>query len=137
MSLVRHPCPRRALVSLCRPSHHHHIHTPKLKLKHQKRKSKAKFVIRTVGIKAYKDKDNEQARKHTQIHTFQCLMCGSKHHSTRELNAYFKSTHDMLKCTTCGKGFLSPLSLHKHQYVHMDCKHNCPTCRNVSHSSHN
>ena len=101
----------------------------KMVVKPRKRRGKAKFVIRTVGIKAHKNVDADLSCKYSRIRTFQCPLCGSKHQSTRDLNQHFKATHDMLWCKTCRKGFQSPLSLKKHTYVHTDCKHACHTCK--------
>ena len=101
---------------------------PKTVAKPAKKCGKAKFVIRTVGIKVHKDVDAETAHKYSRICTFQCPLCGSKHQSTRGLNLHFKTTHDVLHCKECGKGFQSLLSLKKHTYIHSDCKHVCNTC---------
>ena len=100
----------------------------KLDRKTQKTKTVAKFVIRTVGIKSFKDKDAEQAKAAACKRAFRCFLCGAKHTTAKELNTHFHNTHDEILCEECNKGFTSPLSLAKHRYMHKACVHSCGYC---------
>ena len=101
---------------------------PKTDVKKSTTKKIAKFVIRTVGIKMFKDKDIEQAKSAACKCAFRCFLCGSKFATAKELNTHFCNTHDELICQDCGKGFTSPLSLAKHRYVYKACTHSCGYC---------
>ena len=92
------------------------------------KKPAAKFVIRTIGLKAHKDAAMIQHAKKTRKRAFKCYLCVKRFPSTKGLNDHFRKTHEGLDCDVCGRDFNSPLSLKKHSYVHGLRPHRCQFC---------
>ena len=96
--------------------------------KTKKKKPAAKFVTRTIGLKAHKDAAMMQQTRQTCKRVFKCYLCDKKFPDTKGLNKHFKQTHYGLDCETCGREFNSPLSLKRHSYVHGNLAYPCGYC---------
>lgn len=93
-----------------------------------KKRSAAKFVIRTIGLKAHNDAVMIKEAKKYRKRVFKCYLCLERFSSTKRLNHHFKVWHNGLDCEVCGWEFNSPLSQKKHSYVHGSCPHVCGFC---------
>ena len=71
--------------------------------------SKGVFKMKTITIRRSKDP-----------HTFKCSLCSTRASTLRELNAHFIQNHRNVDCDMCGKSFLTPASLSKHRYSHIE-----------------
>ena len=91
------------------------------------RNPKAKFVIRTVGIKHYRDTKNV-LEANTRKQSFKCFLCKQVFQCAKMLNTHFKDEHEGLDCLDCRQGFTNPMSLKKHSYYHKACVHHCLYC---------
>ena len=89
------------------------------------RKPKAKFVIRTVGIKHYRDTENVVKANAQNLNIQMLPMQASLPTS---LNIHFKDKHEGLDCLECGQEFSNPMSVKKHSYYHKACVHHCAYC---------
>ena len=81
--------------------------------------SRGVFKTKTITIRRSKD-----------THTFKCSMCGTRTPTLHELNAHFIKNHHNIDCDICGKSFLTPASLWKHRYSHIEESEQfqCRTC---------
>ena len=80
-----------------------------------------KGVFKTKTITITKSKDPR---------TFKCSVCSTRASTLKELNAHFIQNHWNVDCDMCGKSFLTPASLHKHWYSHIEESEQfqCRTC---------
>ena len=81
--------------------------------------SKGMFKMKTITIRRTKDPC-----------TFKCSVCSTRASTLRELNAHFIQNHRNVDCDMCGKSFLTPASLRKHRYSHIEESEQfqCRTC---------
>ena len=81
--------------------------------------SKGVFKMKTITIRRSKDS-----------RTFKCSVCSTRASTLRELNAHFIQNHRNVDCDMCGKSFLTPASLCKHRYSHIEESEQfqCRTC---------
>ena len=80
---------------------------------------KGVFKTKTITIRRSKDP-----------RTFKCSVCSTRASTLKELNAHFIQNHRNVDCDMCGKSFLTPASLCKHQYSHIEESEQfqCRTC---------
>ena len=80
---------------------------------------KGMFKTKTITIRRSKDP-----------HTFKCSVCSTRALTLKELNAHFIQNHQNVDCDMCGKSFLTPVSLRKHHYSHIEESEQfqCRTC---------
>ena len=80
---------------------------------------KGVFKTKTITIRRTKDPC-----------TFKCSVCSTRALTLRELNTHFIQNHRNVDCDMCGKSFLTPASLHKHRYSHIEESEQfqCHTC---------
>ena len=70
---------------------------------------KGMFKTKTITIRRSKDP-----------RTFKCSVCSTRASTLKELNAHFIQNHRNVDCDMCGKSFLTPASLRKHCYSHIE-----------------
>ena len=70
---------------------------------------KGMFKTKTITIRRSKDPC-----------TFKGSVCSTRASTLKELNAHFIQNHRNVDCDMCGKSFLTPASLHKHCYSHIE-----------------
>ena len=70
---------------------------------------KGVFKTKTITIRRSKDP-----------HTFKCSVCSTRASTLKELNVHFIQNHRNVDCDMCGKSFLTPASLRKHRYSHIE-----------------
>ena len=80
---------------------------------------KGMFKTKTITIRRLKDPL-----------TFKCSVCSTRASTLKELNAHFIQNHQNVDCDMCGKSFLTPVSLRKHCYRHIEESEQfqCHTC---------
>ena len=80
---------------------------------------KGVFKTKTITIRRSKDP-----------RTFKCSVCSTRALTLKELNAHFIQNHQNVDCDMCGKSFLTPASLCKHRYSHIEESEQfqCRTC---------
>ena len=80
---------------------------------------KGMFKTKTITIRRSKDP-----------RTFKCSVCSTRASTLKELNAHFIQNHRNVDCDMCGKSFLTPVSLCKHRYSHIEESEQfqCRTC---------
>ena len=80
---------------------------------------KGVFKTKTITIRRSKDP-----------RTFKCSVCSTRASTLKELNAHFIQNHRNVDCDMCGKSFLTPVSLCKHRYSHIEESEQfqCRTC---------
>ena len=80
---------------------------------------KGMFKTKTITIRRSKDP-----------HTFKCSVCSTRASTLKELNTHFIQNHANVDCDIYGKSFLTPASLCKHRYSHMEESEQfqCRTC---------
>ena len=85
--------------------------------------SKGVFKTKTITIRRLKDP-----------RTFKCSVCSTRASTLRELNTHFIQNHRNVDCDMCGKSFLTPASLRKHRYSHIEESEQfqCRTCDKCS-----
>ena len=91
------------------------------------RKRKAKFIIRRVGIKNYRDKETV-VKANARKRSFKCYLCQQVFQRAKTLTTHFKDAHEGLDCLDCGQQFTNPMSLKKHSYYHKACVHKSTFC---------
>ena len=69
-------------------------------------------------------------RRSEDPRTLKCSVCSTRVSTLKELNAHFIQNHRNVDCDMCGKSFLTPVSLHKHRYSHIEESEQfqCRTC---------
>ena len=69
-------------------------------------------------------------RRHRNIFTFHCELCGKKFLRKALVDAHRRVSHGPgIPCTLCGKSLKSPVTLRNHlKYVHGTNTFNCPSC---------
>ena len=80
---------------------------------------KGMFKTKTITIRRSKDP-----------HTFKCSVCSTRASTLKELNTHFIQNHRNVDCDMCGKSMLTPASLRKHRYSHIEESEQfqCRTC---------
>ena len=80
-----------------------------------------KGVFKTKTITIRKSKDQR---------TFKCSVFSTRTLTLKELNAHFMQNHQNVDCDMCGESFLTPASLRKHRYSHIEESEQfqCRTC---------
>ena len=100
------------------------------KPKHSADKSDSRDSVDEKPVKGVFKTKTITIRRSKGSHTFKCSVCSTRASTLKELNAHFIQNHRNVDCDMCGKSFLTPASLRKHRYSHIEESEQfqCRTC---------
>ena len=100
------------------------------KPKHSVDKSDSRDSVAEKPVKGVFKTKTITIRRSKDPRTFKCSVCSTRASTLKELNTHFIQNHRNVDCDMCGKSFLTPASVRKHQYSHIEESEQfqCRTC---------